>query len=59
MAIPLPIGPIWSVAAGGWEHVPKIITETKTQYWASAASVPRQFDMASSASGRYEVETEM
>jgi sucrose-6-phosphate hydrolase SacC (GH32 family) len=47
------------VAAAGWEHIPKIITETETQYWAHAASVPRQLAMASGKSVSYQVETKI
>jgi hypothetical protein len=56
-AIPLPIGPIRSVGAQGWEHVPKMIVESEKQYWAIAASVPRNLAMASGVSAHGDGET--
>ena len=47
IAIPLPIGPIRSIAAQGWEHVPTMIVECEKQYWAIAASTPGNLAMAS------------
>lgn len=59
IAIPLPIEPpISSVAAQGWENVPKMIFESEKQSWATVAWGPRGLTMASGVSAHGDGETE-